>query len=74
MYILPSTKLHQIVSHRICSLKDHIDAVDINCGCPQSFASEKGIGAFILKTPDILVDLCKQVGTYSLLKIFCLFI
>eukprot|EP01119_Soliformovum_irregulare_P016895 TRINITY_DN4954_c4_g1_i2.p1 TRINITY_DN4954_c4_g1~~TRINITY_DN4954_c4_g1_i2.p1 ORF type:complete len:412 (+),score=166.82 TRINITY_DN4954_c4_g1_i2:46-1236(+) len=40
-----------------------IDAVDLNCGCPQSFAMEKGYGSGLLKTPDRLVDLCREISS-----------
>lgn len=38
-----------------------IDAVDLNCGCPQSFAMKKKIGAGLLETPDHLVEMIAQI-------------
>jgi tRNA-dihydrouridine synthase 1 len=42
--------------------KGHIDGVDLNCGCPQGFAMEKKIGAGLLRNPDHLVDLARQIS------------
>lgn len=47
----------------------HIDGVDLNCGCPQGFAQEKGIGCYALKDPVKLVELVTKVSkniTYPL--------
>jgi len=38
-----------------------IDGLDINCGCPQGFALEKGYGAGLLRKPDNLVNMCKAI-------------
>jgi len=43
--------------------KGKIDGVDLNCGCPQSFALEKGYGCALLRNPDHLADMCMQIGT-----------
>lgn len=43
--------------------KGNIDGVDLNCGCPQGFAMEKKIGACLLREPDHLVDLVKQISS-----------
>ncbi|PRP77480.1 dihydrouridine synthase [Planoprotostelium fungivorum] len=42
--------------------KGKIDAVDLNCGCPQGFALEKNYGCALLKDPDHLVNLCKEIA------------
>jgi tRNA-dihydrouridine synthase len=42
--------------------RGHIDGVDLNCGCPQGFAMEKKIGACLLRDPDHLVDLARQIS------------
>lgn len=43
-------------------LKNHIDGVDLNCGCPQGFAMEKKIGAGLLNDPEHLIDLARQIS------------
>lgn len=39
-----------------------IDGVDLNCGCPQGFAQKRGIGAFLFRRPDALVELVRKVS------------
>jgi tRNA-dihydrouridine synthase len=41
--------------------KGHVDALDINCGCPQSFALEKGYGCALLNKPDDLTSMCREI-------------
>jgi len=43
-------------------LRGHIDGVDLNCGCPQGFAMDKKIGASLLRDPEHLVELAKQIS------------
>lgn len=45
--------------------KGKIDGIDLNCGCPQSFALEKGYGCALLRNPDHLTDMCAQIGVSS---------
>ncbi len=40
----------------------HIDAVDLNCGCPQGFAMKRGIGAALAKQPDAFVALVQKIS------------
>lgn len=40
----------------------HIDAVDLNCGCPQGFAQKRGIGAFLARQPDAFVSLVREIA------------
>lgn len=42
--------------------RGNIDGVDLNCGCPQGFAMEKKIGACLLRDPDHLVDLAREIS------------
>jgi tRNA-dihydrouridine synthase len=44
-------------------LRGKVDAIDLNCGCPQGFALEKNYGCALLGHPDLLTDLCKQVAS-----------
>eukprot|EP01116_Phalansterium_solitarium_P020852 TRINITY_DN6298_c1_g1_i1.p1 TRINITY_DN6298_c1_g1~~TRINITY_DN6298_c1_g1_i1.p1 ORF type:complete len:175 (+),score=34.81 TRINITY_DN6298_c1_g1_i1:181-705(+) len=41
------------------------DAVDLNCGCPQRWAINDGIGAALLKKPDTIRDMVRRAGTAS---------
>lgn len=50
--------------------KGVIDGLDINCGCPQGFAMAKGIGAGILRTPDLLVAMVAEIGSTIVLGCF----
>ncbi|CAH1154839.1 unnamed protein product [Phaedon cochleariae] len=34
--------------------------VDLNCGCPQKWASEQQLGCSMLKTPEVIYDLVRQ--------------
>ena len=34
--------------------------VDINCGCPQSWAFQEGIGSFLLTKPELVEDIVDQ--------------
>ncbi|ODM95475.1 tRNA-dihydrouridine(20a/20b) synthase [NAD(P)+]-like [Orchesella cincta] len=36
------------------------DGVDLNCGCPQSWACREGIGACMLRTPEVVADVLRQ--------------
>ena len=38
----------------------YCDAVDLNCGCPQSWAMQGGYGAKLLKSPDLIRDMVRQ--------------
>lgn len=39
----------------------YVNGVDINCGCPQAWAIQEGIGAHLSKNPDIVEDIISQV-------------
>eukprot|EP00288_Rhodomonas_lens_P000762 CAMPEP_0177730590 /NCGR_PEP_ID=MMETSP0484_2-20121128/22072_1 /TAXON_ID=354590 /ORGANISM="Rhodomonas lens, Strain RHODO" /LENGTH=257 /DNA_ID=CAMNT_0019243593 /DNA_START=120 /DNA_END=890 /DNA_ORIENTATION=+ len=38
----------------------HVDAVDLNCGCPQRWAMQEGVGAALLKKPELVRDMVRQ--------------
>ncbi|ORZ31210.1 hypothetical protein BCR44DRAFT_250075 [Catenaria anguillulae PL171] len=38
-----------------------IDAVDINCGCPQRWAYKEQIGSYLMERPDIIADMMATV-------------
>ncbi|GAA97318.1 uncharacterized protein L969DRAFT_94378 [Mixia osmundae IAM 14324] len=39
----------------------HVDAIDINCGCPQSWAYKECIGSYLLRQPDKVRNLIRGV-------------
>jgi len=39
----------------------YVDGVDLNCGCPQSWACQEGIGAGLMKDPEIVRDMVRGV-------------
>ncbi|KXS21291.1 FMN-linked oxidoreductase [Gonapodya prolifera JEL478] len=39
----------------------HVEGVDINCGCPQRWAIEEGIGCALMESPELVRDMVKQV-------------
>lgn len=45
---------------------DDVDGIDLNCGCPKNFSTHSGMGAELLKTPEILcsilTNLVENVG------------
>ncbi|GAA5911949.1 tRNA dihydrouridine synthase [Sporobolomyces salmoneus] len=36
-----------------------VDAIDLNCGCPQKWAYQEGIGCALLRKPDLVRDLVR---------------
>jgi hypothetical protein len=42
-------------------IKPYVDAVDINCGCPQRWAYKEGIGSFLLRSPETVAGMVKSV-------------
>ncbi|KAL5279373.1 DUS4L family protein [Megaselia abdita] len=39
----------------------YVDGVDINCGCPQSWAIAKGYGCGLLKNPELMSDMVQTL-------------
>jgi tRNA-dihydrouridine synthase 2 len=37
-------------------VKNDVAAIDINCGCPKHFSVHAGMGAALLRTPDLLCE------------------
>ncbi|KAI9175344.1 tRNA dihydrouridine synthase [Blastocladiella emersonii ATCC 22665] len=35
----------------------YVDAVDVNCGCPQKWAYKDRIGAYLMERPDLIADM-----------------
>ncbi len=42
-------------------IEPYCDAIDLNCGCPQMIARRGNYGAFLLESPDSLVETVKQL-------------
>ena len=46
---------------------EHVSGIDVNAGCPKPFSTEGGMGARLLRTPDLLANiltaLVQEVGT-----------
>ncbi|KAH8930115.1 tRNA-dihydrouridine synthase [Atractiella rhizophila] len=41
-------------------VKPYCDGVDLNCGCPQSWAYKEHIGSFLLRHPERIADIVKS--------------
>jgi tRNA-dihydrouridine synthase 4 len=39
----------------------YVDGIDLNCGCPQSWACQEGIGAGLMKDPELVRDMVRGV-------------
>jgi len=39
----------------------YVDGVDLNCGCPQTWACQEGIGAGLMKDPEAVRDMVRGV-------------
>ena len=39
----------------------YVSAVDLNCGCPSNFATNKGQGNAMVKTPELIEDILKSL-------------
>mmetsp|Transcript_195 Transcript_195/g.437 ORF Transcript_195/g.437 Transcript_195/m.437 type:complete len:319 (-) Transcript_195:6-962(-) len=46
-------------------LAGKVDGVDINCGCPQRWAIKEGVGAALLKKPELVRDMVKMTRESS---------
>ncbi|KAI5966992.1 SMM1 [Candida pseudojiufengensis] len=42
---------------------EDVDGIDLNCGCPKSFSTHSGMGAELLKTPDLLCSILRNLVT-----------
>lgn len=42
-------------------ISPYVDGIDINCGCPQSWAIAKGYGCGLLKQPELMSDMVKSL-------------
>jgi tRNA-dihydrouridine synthase 4 len=51
----------EYLSSAVELIKPYVDAVDINCGCPQRWAYKEGIGSFLLRSPETVSGMVKSV-------------
>lgn len=42
-------------------LAPYCDAIDLNCGCPQKWAMQEGVGAALLEKPELVADMVRAV-------------
>lgn len=49
----------EMANHEL--FQGNIHGVDLNCGCPQGFAEDKGIGCYLLNNPDNLLDVVRSM-------------
>jgi tRNA-dihydrouridine synthase 4 len=43
---------------------NHVAAVDLNCGCPQRWAYQEGIGSRLMEEPETVRDIVRQVKAH----------
>ena len=43
-------------------LENHVDAIDLNCGCPTKAAQRGGYGAYLLESGDYLLDMVRYLA------------
>lgn len=51
-----------VVLHSARMIEEHVDAIDLNFGCPQGIARKGRYGAFLLDEPDVMVALVKTLA------------
>jgi tRNA-dihydrouridine synthase len=48
-----------------------VSRIDLNCGCPKPFSTQGGMGAALLDTPDLLIDILKALKVALPVPISC---
>ncbi|KAM3875251.1 tRNA-dihydrouridine(20a/20b) synthase [NAD(P)+]-like [Diretmus argenteus] len=51
----------QTLADAACVVAPFSDGVDLNCGCPQRWAMSEGYGACLIKNPELVKDMVKQI-------------
>lgn len=51
-------------------LQDHVDAIDLNCGCPQGIAKKGNYGSFLLDTPQVILNVVRELVEKCSIPIF----
>ncbi len=39
----------------------YVDGIDVNCGCPQRWAINEGIGVYLMEKPELISDMIKTI-------------
>ncbi|CAG8681822.1 20565_t:CDS:2 [Rhizophagus irregularis] len=42
-------------------IANYVDGIDVNCGCPQKWAINEGIGAYLMEKPELVCDMIKTI-------------
>ncbi|TYJ52955.1 hypothetical protein B9479_006424 [Cryptococcus floricola] len=53
------------------TVQQDVAGIDLNCGCPKPFSTHSGMGAALLSTPDLLLDILRALLTSIPLPISC---
>ncbi|WVQ79186.1 hypothetical protein IAT38_001282 [Cryptococcus sp. DSM 104549] len=53
------------------TVQQDVSGVDLNCGCPKPFSTHSGMGAALLSTPDLLLDILRALLSAIPLPISC---
>ncbi|CAI2181408.1 6938_t:CDS:2 [Funneliformis geosporum] len=41
----------------------YVDGIDVNCGCPQRWAINEGIGVYLMEKPELISDMIRTIKT-----------
>jgi len=52
-------------------VESHVDAVDLNCGCPQGVARRGHYGAYLLQEPDLICDIIRTLSSNLSIPVTC---
>lgn len=47
----------------------HVDAIDLNCGCPQRWAMQEGYGSHLISHPQLISDMVFRDSSCSLYNV-----
>ncbi|EIW71544.1 hypothetical protein TREMEDRAFT_42909 [Tremella mesenterica DSM 1558] len=53
------------------TVQQDVSGIDLNCGCPKPFSTHSGMGAALLSTPDLLLDILRSLLQNIPLPISC---
>lgn len=53
------------------TVQQDVSGFDLNCGCPKPFSVHSGMGAALLSTPDLLLDILRGLVTKTSLPVSC---
>ncbi|EGD80919.1 DUS4L protein [Salpingoeca rosetta] len=52
-------------AHAAALMAPYADAIDLNCGCPQKWAMQDGLGSHLVSKPELVADMVKQARALS---------